>query len=310
MKEFVIYEKLMGTAFSLGVLAENEEKGQEYLQKGVQEIKRIEVLFSEYNTNSITSQINNQPKGEPLVIDKEVFDMIERCSNITNLTKGCFDITTGKLKKMYSFKNKHFEFPSKENIASALCNVGMKNIVLDKQNNSITKLKTEVFISFNAIGKGYASDSVKKIWQKMGVRSGFINASGDLFGFGTKADGSPWQVGIAHPNNNQKPILRLPLCNQAVATSGDYEQYFTYKGKKYSHNINPKNGLPLQGLKSVSIVSPSAELSDALATAVYVMGLKKGMSFVTQLPQTFAIIIDENNKLHLSKNIEYENCNY
>lgn len=310
MKEFIIHQKLMGTAFSLGLVAENEKKATEYLQKGVDEIKRIENLFSEYNSDSITSKINNQPKEKPLIIDKEVFDMIERCLNISNLTNGCFDITAGGLKKLYSFKNKHFKFPSQKTIDSTLLNVGMNNLILDKKKNSITKLNSNTSISFNAIGKGYASDSVKKMWQSIGVQSGFINASGDLFGFGSKADGSAWQVGIAHPNKNKKPIISLPLFDQAVATSGDYEQYFRYQGKRYSHNINPINGLPLHELKSVSIISPSAELSDALATAVYVMGLKKGIDFVNQLPNTFAVIINQNNEVYLSQNIKYENYNF
>ena len=161
-------------------------------------------------------------------------------------------------------------------------------------------------LSFAAIGKGYASDRVKMIWQQMGVTSGYVNASGDLNAFGTKADGSHWNIGIANPDDKTKMILFVPVINASVATSGDYEQYFMHQGKRYSHNIDPRSGLPLTGVKSVSVFSPSAELSDALATAIYVMGSSKGISFVNQLPQTHAIIIDEENNLSLSKNLNYE----
>jgi len=306
MKEFIIYEKLMGSAFSLGIVCEDEKKANECLEIGVNEIKRIETLLTEYKPESVTSKINQQPSGKPLQIDREVFQIVKRSNNISALTQGNFDITASAFKRIYAFKNEDFVFPSKEIINQTLSNVGFDKLLLDEANSTITKLKPEMAISFNAIGKGYAADMVKKLWQKMDIHSGFVNASGDLCAFGTKADGSPWQIGIAHPDYKNKPMLFIPVHNQAVATSGDYEQYFMFQGKRYSHNINPKTGLPLHSLKSVSIISPSAELSDALATAVYVMGERKGIEFVNQLPQTFAIIIDQNNQVSMSKQLNYE----
>ncbi len=167
-------------------------------------------------------------------------------------------------------------------------------------------LQSEMRISFAAIGKGYAADSVKQKWLNLGVRSGYVNASGDLAAFGHTAQHTPWRIGIAHPDQPDKVLLFIPIENAAIATSGDYEQHFFYHGKRYSHNLNPKTGLPLTGLKSVSIISPSAELSDALATATYVKGLQDGLTFVNQLPQTHCVIIDENNHVHISKNLIYQ----
>ncbi|MEW4925067.1 FAD:protein FMN transferase [Algibacter sp. 2305UL17-15] len=306
MKAFVRQEKLMGTAFSLGVLAQDKKKANQWLQMGVDEIKRIENLLSEYQPTSITSKINQNAGVKPVGIDTETMALIERSIAISKLTKGDFDITVGALKALFNFKNTDFEMPSNKRIQEALKHVGYQNIVLDKQNLSIAFTSPRIKISFNAIGKGYASDMVKKLWQNNGVTSGYINASGDLTAFGKKVDGSHWNIGIANPDLKDEALLHLPLVNASVATSGDYEQHFIWKGKRYSHNINPQTGMPLTGIKSVTVVSPSAELSDALATAVYVKGVAKGLEFVNQLPKTYCVIINAENKLFFSEKLKYE----
>jgi thiamine biosynthesis lipoprotein len=158
-------------------------------------------------------------------------------------------------------------------------------------------------ISFAAIGKGYAADCVMKLWKQRGIKSGVINASGDLTLWGKRANGSNWKVGIASPDNKDEIILWIPVEEGSVATSGDYEQFFVHDGIRYSHNINPITCKPLTGIKSVSVVSSSAELCDALCTAVYVMGVEVGLHFINQLPKTHCLIIDDANKIHHSKNL-------
>jgi thiamine biosynthesis lipoprotein len=262
--------------------------------------------LSEYRNHSDTAKINRTGSNEEVFVKKETIQLILRCKEISSLTNGSFDITMGKLKKLYNFNNQNNPFPSQIAINEALKTVGYDKIIINTKNSSINKLESNTNISFNAIGKGYAADCVKKIWLENGINSGFINASGDLCTFGVKADGNPWKIAIANPDHKNAPLFSFSITNQAIATSGDYEQHFMYKGKRYSHNINPKTGKPLMGIKSVSVISPSAELSDALATAVYVMGSKKGIDFINQLPQTHAIIIDEKNKVYLSNKLKYE----
>ena len=252
------------------------------------------------------SRINGSDWDRPISVDKEFFELLERSLNISRLTKGCFDITVGPLKKLYKFFNDEFLMPSNQQINDALQSVGYKFITLDRKNYEVHFKKAGLRISFSAIGKGYASDCVKKLWMKEGVKSGVINASGDLNAFGRKPDGKQWNVGIADPDNPGKMLLYVSVDNASVATSGDYEQYFMYKNIRYSHNIDPRSGLPVTGIKSVSVFSPSAELSDALATAVYVMGTATGIDFVNQLPGTHCIIIDDMNSFYFSKHLNYE----
>lgn len=296
----------MGTAFSLGVIAEKREVAEDWLQMGVNEIKRIECLLSEFLPDSATSMINNNAADHPVHIERECFNLIQRCIDISILTKGDFDITVSQFKKLYQFKKSHFQLPDSETIKKTMKNSGYQKIEMNPLTTAISFNKKDLKISFSAIGKGYASDRVKNLWKENGVGSGFINASGDLNAFGKKPDGLPWRIGIADPDKKSGLLLYVPLHNASVATSGDYEQYFIWKGEKYSHNINPKTGLPVTGIKSVTVFSPSAELSDALATAVYVKGVGKGLEFVNQLPYTHCIIIDNKNKIYFSKKLNYE----
>jgi thiamine biosynthesis lipoprotein len=306
MKVFVVNQKLMGTAFTLGLLAEKEIQANLWLEMGVNEITRIENLLSEFLPSSETAKINSNASLNPVKIDQECFELIKRCCHISELTKGDFDITVSPLKSLYQFKNAQFEMPETQVINEVLQCVGFQKIVLNNNDTSVKFRHPQTKISFAAIGKGYASDQVKKLWLENGVKSGYINASGDLNAFGYKADGTAWKIGIANPDDKNKMLLFVPLPNSSVATSGDYEQYFIFNKKRYSHNINPHIGIPLSGIKSVTVFSPAAELSDALATAVYVKGVIKGIAFINQLPQTHCIIIDEKNKIFFSDRLKYE----
>ncbi len=296
----------MGTAFDLGVVSDNEIEANELLEFGVNEIKRIEAVFTEFKATSLTSKINQNAGIKETLVSPEFFSLLQRCLHISKLSQGYFDISVGNLKQLYQFKNAAFSLPKRNIIDEVLNNVGFDKIDLNDESSSVLLKKKGMRISFAAIGKGYAADVVKKKWQERGVQSAYINASGDLTAFGKNTDGKPWKIGISNPDNREEILFYIPLENAAVATSGDYEQHFLYQGERYSHNINPKTGLPIKGIKSVSVFSPAAEFSDALSTAVYAMGREKGLQFINALPQTHAIIIDEKNQVFFSENLKYE----
>ena len=137
-----------------------------------------------------------------------------------------------------------------------------------------------------------------------GVQGGVVNASGDLTTWGTRSNGEPWRVGIPDPIQQETIIMWLPLNNKAIATSGDAEKYFMCNGQRYSHIINPKTGLPVIGARSVSVISESGELSDALATAVSVLGIEIGLDLINQIDDVECIFIDNNSKLHFSNGLQ------
>lgn len=306
MKAFKKSCKLMGSAFEFCVIDASASKAHRAIEKGIAETERIEQLLSEFINNSITSILNSKAGNQPEPVSEEVFELINRSQQISTITNGFFDISVGPLKKLYQFKRQNFAMPSNDDIRQALKKVGFNHIELNANNNSVYLKKSQMHISFAAIGKGYAADCVKKLWVNDGIEAGYINASGDLSAFGYNETGEPWKVGIANPDTQKDILFYVPLNHVAVATSGDYEQHFMYKGERFSHNINPLTGFPIKGIKSVSVFSPSAELSDALATAVYAMGTEKGIRFIDRLPQTHAIIIDDNNTVFFSKHLNYE----
>jgi len=136
-----------------------------------------------------------------------------------------------------------------------------------------------------------------------GVESGIVNASGDLTTWGLQPDGKQWTIAIANPNAAHQAFSYMEISNMAVATSGNYEKFVMIGGKKYSHTINPRTGLPISGIKSVTIITTNAELADAMATPVTIMGITSGLDMINQIKGVEAIIIDDNDKLYASQNI-------
>jgi len=306
MKTHRIRCRQMGSDFELGVIHHSSKIANEILQSGIAEIQRIEALLTEFKPDSITSQVNREAGQHPVEVPAEFFSLMERCQALHRMTMGNFDITVRPLKKLYSFQNQHFEMPSPSSVTRALESVGTDKIKLNKEKQTVSFEHPAMEIGFAAIGKGYASERVATLWKKEGVESAYVNASGDLKAFGLTEKGENWKIGIANPDQPGQPLFYIPLSNAAAATSGDYEQFFMHQNIRYSHNIDPKTGFPLKGMKSVTVLSPSAELSDALATALYVMGPEKGMHFVQHLPETHCIMVDDRNHIFFSKQLEYE----
>jgi thiamine biosynthesis lipoprotein len=159
-------------------------------------------------------------------------------------------------------------------------------------------------IGFGGIGKGYAADKAKVIMKAMGCSSGVVNASGDLNAWGYQPGGKPWTIGIVNPNAANTPFSYMNVTDLAVATSGNYEKYIMVDGKKYSHTINPRTGLPVTGIKSVTIIAPYAEIADAMATPVTIMGIEAGLYMINQMANIEAVVIDDNDRMYTSKNIK------
>ena len=164
-------------------------------------------------------------------------------------------------------------------------------------------------IGFGGIGKGYAADKAKQLLIKNGVVAGIINAAGDLNTWGKQPSGKDWMVAIVNPLNKEKVFSWMPVNNSAVVTSGNYEKYVRFNDVLYTHIIDPRTGCPATGVLSVTIFTKTAELADALATSIFVMGKGTGLDFINQLNGVEGIIIDENNSIITSNNIELNTLN-
>jgi len=300
--------KLMGNRFEISVVEEDNFLAEKHIDAAINEISRIEKLLTTFNEDSQTNEINRNAGLKPEKVDKEVFDLIARSLIISSLTQGSFDITYGSIdKSLWNFDVNMKKLPDAETAGKSVRLINYKNIILNERKTTVFLKEKGMRIGFGGIGKGYAADMAKNILLKCGVKSGIVNAAGDLVTWGTQPNGKPWTIGIADPNQSLSPVSTLNLSNMAIATSGNYEKYAIINGKKYSHTIDPKTGLPVFGIKSVSIICPSAELADAMATPVMVMGVKVGLNLINQLPKIACVIIDDNNNIYCSKNINLKN---
>ena len=296
----------MGSDFEITIVEKNESNANFFLDLAIKEIRRIEKLISSWDNNSQTSKINLNAGIKPIKVDKELFDLISRSIKISNLTQGAFDISYASLDKVWYFDKKMLKMPSEEEIKKSVSKVGFNNIVLDKKNQTVFLKNKGMKIGFGAIGKGYAADMAKLILLKNNVKSGIINASGDLTAWGEKPSGEDWMVAIVNPLKKSNVFSWLPIKNKAVVTSGNYERFIKFNGKLYSHIIDPRTGYPSEGLLSVTIFSENAELADALATSVYVLGEEIGVDLINQLNGIDCIIINNKNEIIKSKNIEFD----
>lgn len=296
----------MGTRFEI-TLVSTQEAANQYLNAAQGEIERIERLISSWDANSQTAEINRQSGIKPVKVAKELYELIARSIEISKITQGAFDISYAALDPVWFFDGRMKAVPSESQRLKSVQNIGFKDLVLNAKEQTVYLPKKGMKIGFGAIGKGYAADATKKLMKSLGVSSGIINASGDLTSWGKKPDGTDWQVGISNPENPAKVFSWFPVRDAAVATSGNYEKYVTLEGKQYSHIMDPRTGMPVSGIKSVTVFAPNAELADAFATAVFIMGIDTGIDTISQLPGMSCIIVDAENNIHHSPNIQWAN---
>ncbi len=295
--------KLMGTRFEITVVAPNEEIGYINIDEAVSEIRRIERMISSWDKASETSRINESAGIQPVKVSPELFQLIARAKKISEITDGAFDISYAALDGLWRFDGTMEGFPTHLEIQKALAKVDYRNIVLDEERQTVFLRKKGMRIGFGAIGKGYAADKAKELLVTKGVRGGIVNAAGDLTTWGTKATGEKWMVGITDPLNKKDVFSWLPVVESSVATSGNYEKYILYQGERYSHIIDPRTGYPTKGVNNVSIFAKQAELCDALATAVFIMGRDSGIHLINQLDGVEIVLVDSDNKIHKSSGI-------
>jgi len=299
--------KLMGTRFEIRAIHEDSIFAEQGVQAGIAEIQRIEKLISSWDPASQTSAINRQAGIAAVQVDPELFELIRRSIKVSQLTGGAFDISFAAIEPIWIFDRKEQDLPPPDRIAASVQKINFQHIILDAATQSVFLKEKGMRIGFGAIGKGYAANQAMKLMQAKGITQGVVNASGDLICWGQQADGNAWEVAIEDPEEETKVIARLTIGERALVTSGDYEKYFLHQGQRFSHIINPKTGYPTTGIKSVSVLCPDAELADALATAIFVLGKEKGLDLINRLKNIECLIIDDHNELTSSRNLPLDN---
>jgi thiamine biosynthesis lipoprotein len=291
---------LMGSRFDITLVAGDSLAAEQYIDTAIAEVTRIEYLISDWKPQTQVSAINRNAGIAPVKVDREVLELTQRALHISALTNGAFDISFAAMDRIWKFDGSMTEMPSPEAVQQAVAKVGYRNIVVDTLHSTVFLRLKGMKIGFGALGEGYAADRCRTLLLKKGIRAGIVNGSGDMSAWGKQPNGKPWNIGIADPLHRGDVYAVIPLRQGAVTTSGSYEKYVEFNGKRYAHIINPATGYPATGLMSVTVFGPSAEWCNAFSTSIMVMGQQAGLSLLKKYPAYTCILVDDNGKFHSS----------
>ena len=300
---------MLGSPFEMTVVAKDTIQGNIYIDMAVAEVKRIENLISDWIPTTQISQVSKNSGIQPVKVDKEVYDLVERAIKVSQLTSGAFDISYASMDKIWKFDGSMKAMPTPEAIKQSVARIGYQKIVLDAKAQTIHLKEKGMKLGLGGIGQGYIADKIKDLLLSKGCTSGIVNVSGDINAWGYQTTGKPWTVAIVNPMNKNKVFATFPLENSSVETSGSYEKFVVFDGKRYSHIIDPRTGYPAQGVVSVSVFAKQTEIADALATGIFVLGVDVGLNLVNQLKGIGCIIVDDKGEIHTSKNIDIKKFN-
>ncbi|GAB4029513.1 FAD:protein FMN transferase [Spirosoma jeollabukense] len=295
--------KLMGSRFDITIVAADSLTAERTIDTVIAEVTRIENLISDWKADSQISQVNKNAGVGPVQVDPEVFALTERALHFSNITNGAFDISFAAMDRIWKFDGSMTEMPSPEAIRKSVEKVGYQHIVLDRANFTIFLTRKGMKIGFGALGEGYAADRCRDIMLAKGIKAGIVNGSGDMSTWGKQPDGRDWTIGITNPLRNDTIFAIIPLRQSAVVTSGSYEKFVVFNGKRYAHIINPSTGYPATGLSSVTIFGPSAETANGFSTSLMVLGKEAGLKLIKKYPQYSYILITDDGQIFSSHSL-------
>lgn len=295
---------LMGSRFDITIVARDSAQAEKYIDEVIAEMSRIEDLISDWKASAQISEVNRNAGIKPVKVDREVFGLTKRSLYFSHVTDGAFDISYAAMDNIWKFDGSMIQMPTSEEIKKSVAKVGFRNVELDSLNSTIFLKLSGMKIGFGATGKGYAADKGRELMERKGIKAGIVNASGDMTAWGTKPDGKAWKVGITNPFDEEKYLAIIPLKREAVTTSGSYEKYVEFNGKRYAHIINPVTGYPATGLISVTVIGPSAEMANGFSTSIMVLGKEKGLELIRKFPDYSCLLVTDNGEVIKSANFK------
>ncbi len=296
---------LMGTVMKIKAETADpdEVKTREAFNAAFRKISELESDLSEWRETSPVSEVAREAGVKQVTVPVPVVAVTLTSLDIARITEGAFDVTFLPLGKLWNVKSRKIP-PSADSIATAMAKVDYRQIELDTLRRTLFLKKAGMKIGFGGIAKGYAAKQAGEVLRRHGITNFIINAGGDLYLSGRKKEGL-WTSGIKNPDKKEEmPVVAFRVKKPCgIATSGDYENYFTWKGKRYHHIIDPKTGYPAEGLKSATVFSDDPAKADAYATAFFIMGGKKALQVIRQDPSAAFILIDRENRVLRSPNL-------
>jgi FAD:protein FMN transferase len=266
----------MGCVYTIDSYGNDRARLREAAAAALDEVDRIDRLMSHYKKDSELSRVNREAAKAPVKVDPELFDFIAECLRYSRESEGAFDITVGPLMKAWGFFRGEGRMPSEAELARARNSVGYQHVILNQKDGTIFFDKAGVEIDLGGIAKGYAVDRAVAVLKQHGVTSALLSAGGSTtYALGAPPGKPAWEIDIQDPAERDKIAARLRLKDQALSVSGSYEKFFELNGKRYSHIMDPRTGLPVQGVLSVVVITGDGLSGDALDNVFYVFGAER-----------------------------------
>jgi FAD:protein FMN transferase len=282
---------LLGTVVDIQVRDRDRGKAEKAIAVALAEVRRVDRIFSTTKTDSEVWALN-QSTRETVGTRPELYAILLSSDKLWRASGGAFDAGLNNLIELWGFGSETEGVPSPEAVQAAQQSSGWQSVRLDNGN-----LVRPVGLQFNfgGIAKGYAVDRAIEVLQAQGISSAMVNAGGEI-----RSYGGGWVVGIQHPRRSSEMIARIRPGDLAVATSGDYEQYFEVDGQRYHHLLDPHTGYPAWGVQSVTVIAPNCTDADGLSTAAFILGPDEGLALIEQLKDTEAYLIDAEGKVFMT----------
>ena len=291
---------VMGTRITVELWGEDQTEAVRNIERVMQEMQRVDALMSTYKPTSQVSLVNADAAKRPVTVDADLFGLLQTSLEYSQLTEGAFDITYASVGYLYDYRKG--VRPTDAQIAAALPAVSYRHVVLDAGKRTVRFTQPGVRIDLGGIAKGWAVDQGIEILRKAGVQRAMVTAGGDTRIIGDRF-GKPWMVGIRDPREEGKVLVRIPLEDEALSTSGDYERFFEENGVRYHHILEPASGKPARAVRSVTVIAPTATRTDGLSKTIFVLGIQKGMEVLDRLGDVDAIAIDAQGQIFYSRNL-------
>ena len=288
-------EAIMGTRVAVELWSEDAALAARAMDAVIAEMRRTDELMSTYKPESQLSAVNAHAFEGPVEVDPEIIDVVARSFDFSRMSNGAFDVTYASVGYLYDYRA--HQRPTEQQVAAALPGVDYRQVEIDRARNTIRFLRKGVRVDLGGIAKGYAVDRSIEILRGLGIEHAMVNAGGDTRLLGDRL-GKPWIVGIRDPRNEGRMVTRLPLEDEAISTSGDYERYFDDGDERCHHLIDPRTGRSPNSIRSVTVIAPDGLTSEALSKTIFVLGVEQGASIVESLPNVDAVIVDGAGALH------------
>jgi len=293
-------EAIMGTRCAVELWATDRARGEAAIASVLSDMRRIDALMSTYKPDSELSRVNAKAAEAPVVVSQELFDLIATSIQYSRLSNGVFDVTYASVGYLYDYRA--HQRPDDAAIAAALPSVDYRQLKLDPAAHTIAFGRPGMRVDLGGIAKGYAVDRGIEILKKAGFDRAMVNAGGDTRIVGDRF-GKPWMIGIRHPDDRDRVVLRLPLTDAAFSTSGDYERYFDENGVRYHHILDPRTGKSPHAVRSATLIADTALRTDGLSKTVFILGPEKGIEFIDSLPDVDAVVVGADGKVRYSKGL-------